>query len=966
MGKVKIVGYAKKEFYDNGIEYRDYSPDLVGNQFTNSEGTPVFTSGNFNITTNLDTKDTKIFVTNEYTNFISLDTLSVSDVEVLPSITNIKTKLNLDFTDVTNFAFFGSLKEFIRVSLENIIITWPASLYVSSIDVTDPSITGDTISNYIFDVITNTSTFDVDTERVINTFDINYLTGGTIIDTYNETNDLRNLTVNYGSYVISNTYGEFDVSNFIGASALTNSTMTLTVNGNPFPNFGSEVLDYHIKPNENKVETFFLSLNEFENNLLNRLTIPKYSGTFKVSNESNTGAVIVSNRKIIWPVSDGYNIDFNSSTYISYVDKLIQIANTSDELKSNLMVRFLVSSSISEFDSISDINGTYEATNGQKMTNTLNIYGREFDELRKYAKGISFANVVTYDGKNNTPDIVLKNLARVLGWELTSSISEVDLAENYLSLNPINFVGHSRGLSDAEADIELWRRVIMNTPWLWKSKGTRKAIEFLFKFIGTPDGLVTFNEYLYVADKPVDIDVLTDMMEHFNDTSDITNLNVDSEGFPKTLKDNNDMYFQKAGLWYRTTGGNNPDIDVLDGNNPHIGPYDGGQEYINQFTQCLVPNFVGGITEEVGQIGDVNLFTNFDNGTFDQCCDGNILVTLETNKDFDALLTSNINQFTQNEPVTETGCTIENTWVIIAALTGNTFYTSPQIITTGTTALLESEYVNELYNLSGTTQLSATTMQYNSSTSEFLIISTDEDCENELLDTYFKVEVQLSSTFDCLDEGVTGLIAFNVSNSVDDGCNPSGALSTSLTLYHNGVNVLPITGDTIYTDSLGVTPYVSLPDSHRYMGGNFADIDTWLETDASGVRVAIVCPEIVCGVTLGTDFTGGIPGSELFYIDGVTQSRTVTVSATLSNVIKDPANGEFACVIKGKILTESNPIKTWTTTVVLNGGVVYDYEAIVSTSSFASSYKVTFSIIDIDGECIDGPTSKSLTLVGLT
>ncbi len=33
----------------------------------------------------------------------------------------------------------------------------------------------------------------------------------------------------------------------------------------------------------------------------------------------------------------------------------------------------------------------------------------------------------------------------------------------------------------------------MNSSWLFKSKGTRKAIEFILNFIGTPDGLIEFN-----------------------------------------------------------------------------------------------------------------------------------------------------------------------------------------------------------------------------------------------------------------------------------------------------------------------------------------------------------------------------------------------------------------------------------------------------------------------------------------
>ena len=149
--------------------------------------------------------------------------------------------------------------------------------------------------------------------------------------------------------------------------------------------------------NENKKDEFFIELNEFENNLLNRLTTPIYTSEFKVFNENENGDIIESTEELTWPTNDGYNIDFNTPEYLGYVSELLKISDINDDSKSNLIVRFLVSNSISEFDTIPDINNSYTDSSGQKMTNTLRIYGREFDEIKKYSDGIKFANVVTYD-----------------------------------------------------------------------------------------------------------------------------------------------------------------------------------------------------------------------------------------------------------------------------------------------------------------------------------------------------------------------------------------------------------------------------------------------------------------------------------------------------------------------------------------------------------------------------------------
>ena len=55
--KIKIAGYARRIFFNDNIEYRNFSPDLVGLQLTSEGGTTLFTNGNFSIDVNLDPKE---------------------------------------------------------------------------------------------------------------------------------------------------------------------------------------------------------------------------------------------------------------------------------------------------------------------------------------------------------------------------------------------------------------------------------------------------------------------------------------------------------------------------------------------------------------------------------------------------------------------------------------------------------------------------------------------------------------------------------------------------------------------------------------------------------------------------------------------------------------------------------------------------------------------------------------------
>ena len=618
--KIKVVGYAQKVVFTDGIEYRNFTPDLVGLQLASTGGTPLFTMGNFSITSNLDSKLDKTYLSSKFSNFVTLAdmNLTLTQAQTLLS-NNAEVVLNLDRSNLGFYALFGSLNEYIRVALEDIITNWPASLYLYPIGQTPTgqAISGYTFDNYTYDNINDVSNFRINTTFINNKFQLNYTRNGSIQNTFNSSNDLRNFTTNFASYAVLFNDTEFPV---IGYSASTYQIMDyayLSVQGNPFSGV-SQTSSYHIKPNKVLEETFFNSLPDLEAFLLNRNVIPAYTATFKYPVKSETGLILYISNTLTWPVSDGYNIDFNTTGYEDYATSLSDIAASNDSVSSNLMGRFLVSESITSFDtSPVYFSAQDQDTSGQKVNKLLQVYGGEYDEINRYITGIEFANTVTYDKENNTPDIYLKNLARVLGWELISSVIENDLLASYVTTNPVTYSGHSVGLTAVEADTELWRRLILNTPWIWKSKGARKSVEFLLKFIGAPKGLFKFNEYIYKAAGPIDVDLFQQILVLNGLSDDITTYPIDGQGYPRPLPNTPDMYFQGNGLWYRETGGTGSTIDLLYGNNPHVGPYDGGAAYMNQF-RCLIPDFSAvTVSSTTVTTNSENLYTNYGMGEFD-------------------------------------------------------------------------------------------------------------------------------------------------------------------------------------------------------------------------------------------------------------------------------------------------------------------------------------------------------------
>jgi len=667
--KVKVAGYSKKVTYDYGnIQYRNFDPDLVGLQIAANGGTSLFTFGNFNITTNLDPKLNKNFITGKYSDFFSLDDLDLteSSTETLLN-NNTQTTLRLDETKLKNFALFGSMTEYVRVCLEGIITNWPAALFVNTlvqIDGLDYNV--NSYDNYSYDSLYDESTFRVNTSYLSNPYEINYLTNGTIIDTFNEANDLRNLTVNYDSYVIYINGEEFPVLGFTGSTNLLNDFLYFKAKGNPFTgNVTTNNVNFHIKPNKTIVNTFFNSLTGLEKYLLNRQMVPLYTATFEYPIRTESGVIMYTEKSITWPVIDGYNIDFNSTAYEQYAISLLEVTSNYDLNETELVNRFLVSESISAFDTVpvhlAEVH--QDTTTGQKVNKTLNIYGRSFDDFNQYIEGISLAHTVTYDKRDNVPDKYLKDLARVLGWDLVNVITNSNLLNNYVDYADSSYSGMSVGLTPVETDLEMWRRIILNTPWIWKSKGARKSIEFLLHFMGIPKGLITFNEYIYKAKAPIDMDIFSTILAQNGIDDNLSLYPIDKDGYPKPLRDTEDMYFQGNGLWFRETGGSGSTIDILYGNNPHAGPYDGGSAYINQFRK-IIPNFSATTIDlSVSQTVQNNLFLNYSEGEITNY-DGSVYVDIlnQDNEDISQCIVYKaeiIPDPMPTAPTTDCGCPTE-------------------------------------------------------------------------------------------------------------------------------------------------------------------------------------------------------------------------------------------------------------------------------------------------------------------
>ena len=104
---------------------------------------------------------------------------------------------------------------------------------------------------------------------------------------------------------------------------------------------------------------------------------------------------------------------------------------------------------------------------------------------------------VSYDGINNVPDILLKNLANTLGLDTVNLIDEKGLDELLYTKTSQQYSGLTSGTSLLDAEFEFYRRLLVNLAYIYKSKGTRQSLEFFLRFLGAPEPMISINQYVY-------------------------------------------------------------------------------------------------------------------------------------------------------------------------------------------------------------------------------------------------------------------------------------------------------------------------------------------------------------------------------------------------------------------------------------------------------------------------------------
>lgn len=598
-----------------------FSDNIVGLQTVTGGG---LTQGNFEFTTTTNEKVNRTFNTGVFSTPITLDSMGVGSVDESKSIfeKNFKVYPNFDLSQITNFTQYGSMVKRMSVSIENIINYFPAAIEstLMGIDYT----TGATADNIVFYPSANMTKIELSVDRIRNPFGIDFSTNSSRNLELKETevSPLRNMITQYSKYSMYLNGSEYKVMSVTPTTSLTTGTLILYVQGNPFLGESFTYDELVIRPNDTEVNKVYSeNFDEVEKYLLNRATSPIYTSTFKTPKEADDGTFYIYSKKLTWPLYGNWNLDILTSKFNSYLTDLNEVSQDFDGYKTNIISRFLITGSLKEFD-----------TSDQKVEKTLQIYGRSFDETKKFIDALAYMNSVNYNTGNDIPSQLLKNLSQTLGWSTNiSPITNDDFLTSVFGVENVEqsqFSGLNTEKTPDELNYEYYRNLILNSGYLFKSKGTRKSIEYLMKLIGAPEALIEFNEYVYLADQKINVNDFdsqyaeisggtyvsnTPILESGNtftimgvtytgfttsDTIEDSNVVIEeypisSDGYPQKPLIDGEYFFQKGAGWFESTpkhrspeqvdttnsvfSGNNPDFQTT------LQPFTYGHEYLDRY-----------------------------------------------------------------------------------------------------------------------------------------------------------------------------------------------------------------------------------------------------------------------------------------------------------------------------------------------------------------------------------------------
>ena len=419
--------------------------------------------------------------------------------------------LKPNYNSLKQFAYFGGAQTLVKASVNDIILNFPAELYFTNEDLyltktvfdSDPARTWEYVN--------------VGTNMVKNDYAINI----DVMDINEEDvyNPMRYFCLHWQDYEIINGSNHAAVTSWkvtaytpdicenyqkVADVKINNISLEVWKDFNTGEKkirckSGGSV-GMSIRPKQEIIDEYFANLDDFEKVLLDRDSNPKYTARLITPRETDTGFTY-SMKNYTWPIVYGdYAPELESPAFDVYYKSLIWLAEYHDEWDSDNMWRSMTHEAIKNLDwtfirhkgeEIEDLSHI----DSSRIEPILKIWGRNFDDIKRFIDNIKYCNTVTYDGKNNIPDYFLTDVLELGGWE--TRVLHLHSDPNYMS--DVLYSGMTLGYSSSDVDIEFFRRIKLNSHYLLRAKGTRASLESLFALFGMSASDYTINEEVAIA-----------------------------------------------------------------------------------------------------------------------------------------------------------------------------------------------------------------------------------------------------------------------------------------------------------------------------------------------------------------------------------------------------------------------------------------------------------------------------------
>ena len=474
--------------------------------------------------------------TGEWSDPYSMETLG-DNIDKTVNDTSIINESN----DIRDYAYYGSAAELVRASIENIVKWFPGRFWSTDSFISRLNNEGDGwvyLKNVITDGHHNYAVEYTDDESscniyvVENPFTIDFYNTNIALGKYD--NILRNMPLSYKSYELNGgiirtwnvwikPYSDCDENYTIKYDV----TFTYE-NGNSIDSghlYGvvidktvvwcTTVRDMNVQPLQEIIDEYFKNLVGFEAKLLNRKNHPLYTTKFitPVPYGNNNPSYLYIERSYSWP-HDGYCISVDTIGFENYFNELYSFATTMDELWCDNLWRNMTHEAITNFDwtytrEYEEGEEEENILGGTRMEGILRIWGRTFDDIKRYIDNIKLKNCITYDNsQQNTPNAELSDKCELLGWEVYST--KPDKSEN-LYLNDgfiekyITKLDQNERWGDTESSVSYkkWfdsknpesvsqntvdnnymNKLVLSSGEIFRTKGTKQAIEMVFNMFG--------------------------------------------------------------------------------------------------------------------------------------------------------------------------------------------------------------------------------------------------------------------------------------------------------------------------------------------------------------------------------------------------------------------------------------------------------------------------------------------------